>query len=116
MSALLSREQKEQIEKYKVERKKMVEIDANARMEKMKLRLDLSNDQVEKIKKQQNEMREKMKVIHENKSQDMMKKREEMKVLIQKNKENMRSILNEEQYKKMQEMRKSMPRKRRVLS
>ena len=45
-------------------------------------------------------MLEKMKAIHENKSQDMMKKREEMKVLIQKNKENMRSILNEEQYKK----------------
>ena len=61
-------------------------------------------------------MREKMKTIHENKSQDMMKKREEMKILMQKNKENMRSILNEEQYKKMQEMRKSMPRKRRVLS
>ncbi|HMK19481.1 MAG TPA: hypothetical protein VK492_14860 [Chitinophagaceae bacterium] len=113
MSALLS---KEQIEKYKVERKKMAEIDANARMEKMKLRLDLNNDQVEKIKKQNSEMREKMKAIHENESQDMVKKREEMKVLIQKNKENMRSILNEEQMKKMQEMRKSMPRKRRVLS
>ena len=39
-----------------------------------------------------------------------------MKVLIQKNKENMRSILNEEQFKKMKEMRKSMPRKRQVLS
>jgi hypothetical protein len=116
MSALLSKEQKEQIEKYKVERKKMAEIDANARMEKMKLRLDLNNYQVEKIKKQNNEMREKMKAIHENESQDMMKKREEMKVLMQKNKENMRSILNEEQFKKMQEMRKSMPRKRRVLS
>ena len=61
-------------------------------------------------------MREKRKTIQENRSQDMMKKREEMKVLIQKNKENMRSILNEEQFKKMQEMRKSMPRKRRVLS
>src|SRR5580765_3700634 len=52
MSALLNKEQKEQIEKYKVERKKMAEIDANARMEKMKLRLDLNNEQVEKIKKQ----------------------------------------------------------------
>ena len=61
-------------------------------------------------------MHEKMKVIHENKSQDMMKKREEMKTMIQKNKENMRSILNEEQLKKMKEMRKSTPRKRRVIS
>ena len=104
------------MEKMKLDRKKMAEIDANARMEKMKVQLDLNNDQMERIKKQQSEMREKMKAIHENKSQDMMKKREEMKILIQKNKENMRSILNEEQYKKMQEMRRSMPRKRRVLS
>ena len=56
MQNLLSKEQKTQLEKSKVERKKMVEIDANARMEKMKLQLDLSNDQMEKIKKQQTEM------------------------------------------------------------
>ena len=116
MSALLSKEQKAQMEKYKVERKKMAEIDAIARMEKMKLRLDLSNDQMERIKKQRTESLEKMKVIRENRSQDMMRKRVEMKSIMQKRNENMRSILNEEQYKKMQEMRKSMPRKRRVLS
>ena len=116
MSALLSKEQKEQIGKMKVERKKIAEIDANARMEKMKLRLDLGNDQMERMKKQRSETLEKMKVIRENRSQDMMKKRVEMKELIQKRNENMRSILNDEQMKKMQEMRKSMPRKRRVLS
>jgi hypothetical protein len=116
MQNLLSKEQKAQIEKMKLDRKKIAEIDANARIEKMKVQLDLNNDQVENIKKQHSEMLEKMKVIQENKSLDQMKKREEMKVLMQKNKENMRSILNEEQYKKMQEMRKSMPRKRRVLS
>src|SRR6187402_459052 len=116
MSALLSKEQKEQIEKYKVERKKMAEIDANARMEKMKLRLDLNDDQMARIKKKRSETLEKRKAIHENRSQDMTKKRAEMKTLIQKNKENMRSILNEEQMKKMKEMRKPMPRKRRVVS
>ena len=116
MSALLNNEQKAQIEKSKVERKKMADIDANARMEKMKLRLDLNDDQMERIKKQRSETLEKMKVTRENRSQDMMKKGVEMKALIQKRKENMRSILNEEQMKKMQEMRKSMPRKRRVLS
>jgi len=116
MSALLSKEQKEQIEKYKVDRKKMAEIDANARMEKMKLRLDLNDDQMARIKKQRSETLEKRKAINENRSQDMMKKRVEMKTLIQKNKENMRSILTEEQLKKMKEIRKPMPRKRRVLS
>ena len=116
MSALLSKEQKAQIEKSKAERKKMAEIDANARMEKMKLRLDLNDDQMARIKKQRSETLEKRKAIHENRSQDMMKKRVEMKTLIQKNKENMRSILTEEQLKKMKEIRKPMPRKRRVLS
>jgi periplasmic protein CpxP/Spy len=116
MQDLLSKEQKAQIEKMKVERKKIAGIDANARMEKMKLRLDLSNDQMERIKKQRIETLDKMKVIRENRSQDMMKKRVEMKALIQKRNENMKSILNEEQMKKMQEMRKTMPRKRRVVS
>ena len=116
MQHLLSKEQKAQIEKMKLERKKIAEIDANARMEKMKLRLDLSNDQMERIKKQRTETLDKMKVIRENRSQDMMKKRVEMKTLMQKRNENMRSILNDEQLKKMKEMRKPMPRKKRVLS
>ena len=116
MSALLSKDQKAQIEKSKVERKRMAEIDANARMEKMKLRLDLNDDQMARIKKQRSETLEKRKAIHENSSRDVMKKRVEMKTLIQKNKENMRSILTEEQLKKMKEIRKPMPRKRRVLS
>ena len=113
---LLSKEQKEQIEKIKTERKKMAEIDANARMEKMKLLLDLNNEQTEKLKRQRSEMIEKMKDINENNSIDMMKKREEMKLLMEKRSENMKSILTEDQLKKMQELRKQIPRKRRVLS
>ena len=116
MSALLSQEQKAQIEKMKVERKKIAEINGNARMEKMKIHLDLSNDQMEKMKKQRGETLEKMKSIRENKSLDMMKKREEMKTLMQERNENMKSILNEEQMKKMKEIRKTTPRKRRVVS
>jgi hypothetical protein len=57
-----------------------------------------------------------MRSIRENNSMDAMKKREEMKSLMQKRKENMKTILNEDQMKKMQEMRKQMPRKRRVVS
>jgi len=116
MQDLLSKEQKAQIEKMKLERKKIAAIDGNARMEKMKVRLDLSNDQMEKVKKQRMESLEKMKAIRENRSLDMMKKREEMKTLMQKRNENMKSILNEEQMKKMKETRKTTPRKRRVVS
>src|SRR4026208_1967857 len=40
MRGLLTNDQKEQVEKIKLERKKIADIDNNARMEKMKLRLD----------------------------------------------------------------------------
>lgn len=116
MRGLLSKEQKEQIEKMKIDRKKIAEIDANARMEKMKLRLDLNNDQMEKIKKYRGETMEKMRSLKKNKSMDMTKKREEIRTLMNKRKETMKSILTEDQLKKMQELRKQMPRKRRVLS
>ena len=85
-------------------------------MEKMKLHLDLNNEQTEKLKKQRIEMLEKIKGIKENNSMDMMKKREEIKLLMEKRKENMKSILTEEQLKKMQELNKSMHHKRKVLS
>jgi hypothetical protein len=116
MRNLLSKEQKMQMEKLKTDKRKIAGINANARMEKMKLRLDLNDEQVAKLKKQRSEITEKMKGLHENKSMDMMKKREEMKMLMKERKENMRSILTEEQMKKMQEMRKSTHKKRRVLS
>ena len=57
-----------------------------------------------------------MRSIRDNQSLDQMKKREEMKALMQNRKEKMKSILNEDQMNKMQEMRKQMPRKRRVVS
>jgi len=116
MKGLLSKEQKMQIEKMKMDRKKIADINANSRMEKMKLRLDLNNDQMEKIKKQRGETMEKMRSLKENKSIDMLKKKEEMKMLMHKRKETMKSILTEDQLKKIQELRKPMPRKRRVLS
>lgn len=116
MKGLLSKEQNEQLEKTKTEGKKISDMDANARMEKMKLLLELNNEQAEKLKKQRSEMLEKINGIKENNSMDMMKKREEMKLLMEKRNEEMKSILTEDQLKKMQEMRKQMPRKRRVLS
>ena len=113
---LLSKEQRDQMEKMRTEKRTMSESDANARMEKMKSNLGLTNDQVEKLKKQRSETSEKMKAIRENKSLDETRKREEMKGLMNKRKENMRSILTEDQMKKMQEMKKQDHRKRKMPS
>lgn len=116
MQALLSTEQKAQIEKMKLERKQMADINARARMERMKLRLDLSKEQAEKMEKQRTGLMQKMKALHENQALDREKKREQIKELIKKHREEMKSILTEEQQKKIEEMKKHHPRKPGKLS
>jgi hypothetical protein len=105
MEGLLTTEQKTQIEKMKSEHKAMRDVDEKARMEKMKVRLGLSDDQVAKLSKNRTEMEQKIKAIRANKSMDETKKKEEIKELMKANKEKMNSIFTEEQLKKMEEGR-----------
>ena len=116
MRNLLTNEQKDRMEKFKLERKQMTDIDADAKLEKMKLRLDLNKEQFEQLKKQRAETMEKMRSIRENNAMDMMNKRAEIRALMERRRENMKSILTEEQMKKMQELRKPMHKKRRIRS
>jgi hypothetical protein len=109
MENILTAEQKAQVEKMKIEKKAMHEVDAKARLEKMKIHLGLSQEQASKIEKNRKEMAEKMKAIRENKSLNDEKRREEMKELMKKQKENMKSILTEEQLNKMKEGKKHGP-------
>jgi len=109
MQGILTTEQKGQIEKMKAEQKAMQEIDAKARMEKMKLRLGLTDDQVAKMNKNRAEMSEKMKALREDDKMDAGKKKEQMHDLMKKQKEQMKSILTEEQMKKFQEGQKRGP-------
>ena len=109
MQSILTSDQKAQIEKMKAERKAMNEIDAKARMEKMKLRLGLTDEQAAKLKKNRTEMMEKMKALKENDKMDADKKKEQMHDLMKKQKEQMKSILTEEQMKKFQEGHKQGP-------
>jgi hypothetical protein len=109
-------DQKIRMEKMKQERKQMAEIDTRARMEKMKLQLGLSTEQTEKFYRQQKEMQEQMKAFRENKSMDMLQKKEAYKELIEKRKDSMNSIFTEEQKKKMKEMKMRHPQRRGKLS
>jgi Spy/CpxP family protein refolding chaperone len=109
MQAILTPDQKAQIEKMKAEHKAMKEIDAKARMEKMKLHLGLTDEQAAKINKNRTEMAEKMKAIREDDKMDAEKKKEQMHDLMKKQKEQMKSLLTEEQMKKMQEGHKQGP-------
>ena len=109
MQGILTTEQKAQIGKMKAEHKAMQEIDAKARMEKMKIHLGLSDDQVAKMTRDRKEMAEKMKALREDDKMDTEKKKEQMKDLMKKQKDQMKSILTDEQMKKLQEDRKQGP-------
>lgn len=115
LDGILTAEQKGQIEKMKAEHKAMQEVDAKARMEKMKIRLGLTNEQAEKMKKNREEMAEKMKALREDDKMDADKKKEKMKELMKDQKEKMKSILTEEQMKKIQEHKMQRPPKREII-
>jgi hypothetical protein len=106
MQGLLTNDQKAQLEKMKTEGQAMHEADAKARMEKMKIKLGLTDDQVAKLNTSRSDMMGKMKALRENNSLDEGSKREQMKELMKQQKENMKSILTEEQLKKWQEAKK----------
>jgi len=115
MQDLLTPDQKAQLGKMKTERQSMQQVDAKARMEKMKIKLDLTDDQVAKISSNRSEMSKKMKALRENNSLDEESKREQMKELMKQQKENMRSILTEEQMKKLHEDKKEGQRKKEAI-
>jgi Spy/CpxP family protein refolding chaperone len=101
VEALLTTEQKAKMQKMKEDRKSVRKVDQQARMEKMKIRLGLSDDQVAKLSKSRTELDEKMKALRENKSLTDDQRKEQFKELRKKQKENFKSILTEEQLKKL---------------
>lgn len=111
MESILTTDQKAQLQKMKSDRIAMHEVDAKARAEKMKIHLGLTDEQAAKIEKNRIEMSGKMKAIRENKSLSDEKKREEMRELMKNQRENMKSVLTEEQQKKLQEGRRHGPHK-----
>ena len=113
VQSVFTPEQKEQMKKFREEHKAKREANSAERMEKMKARLNLSDDQVAKMKAQRADMSSKFKAIRENKSLNDEQKKEQFKELKKQQKESMKSILTEEQMKKLKERkpRKSSDRK-----
>ena len=106
VQALLTPAQKSQIEKNKQERKaKMAEM-GKARAERMKKELNLTNEQSAKLDASRKKMEEKMNSLRNDKTLTEEQKKEKSKELRIQQKESMKSILTEEQLKKLQESRK----------
>jgi hypothetical protein len=106
MQGLLTGEQKAQLEKMKADHKALREVDAKARTEKMKIKLGLTDDQAAKISRNHSEMAEKLKAIHDNNALDEASKKEQMKEVMKQQKETMKSILTEEQMKKLHDSKR----------
>lgn len=82
MLALLTTEQKEKIAKHKKQAQENSQVQAAARLERMKIKLDLSNDQLAKIKLLQDKTREKITALKNNETIASLEKRELVKQLI----------------------------------
>jgi len=103
MESVFTPEQKAKMEQRKKEGQAKHQDMMKQRAEKMKTQLGLTEEQSVKLEKSRKEMGDKMKAIRENKSLTEEQKREQMRELGKKQKENMKSILTEEQLKKMKE-------------
>jgi len=115
MKAVLTEDQKAQINKMKEDRKSRMMQRDEKRFDMMKERLALTDDQSSKIKSMHSETAEKLKAIHENKSLSIDQKKEQSKELMKQNKEKMKSILSEEQMKKLKDRKDKSKNKHKHL-
>lgn len=103
IEGLLTQDQKEQLKKMKEERKGEMAARGEKRMDMMKEKLALTDEQSAKMKELHSGLSEKMKVIRENKSLEPEQKKEQIQELMKQNKEKMKSILTEDQLKKLKD-------------
>lgn len=99
--SVLTTEQKASMEKMRAGQKERMQQKGRERGERMKKELNLTADQSSKMDASRKAMVEKMKVIREDKSLTDEQKKEKSKELMKQHKESMKSILTEEQLKKM---------------
>lgn len=104
MEALLTPQQKEQIAGRKKKAEENRQVAEAARMERLKLRLNLSDDQVAKIKAGQADLHAQARSIHENDDLLPQQKKEQMKGLMAKRKDVFKSVLTPEQFSRFEEM------------
>ena len=107
MTGLFTPEQKDQIAKNKTAQKEKREVRRAKSLEKMKTKLNLSDDQVAQIKASHEEQQAKVKAVHDNQQLSQAEKKEQLMALRGQHKEAFKKILTEEQLSKMEERRKT---------
>jgi hypothetical protein len=104
MQNLLTPDQKNEMEKWKKHASEEAQVRAAANLERMKIHLNLSDDQAAKIKAQQISLRSQMKSIHENDNLLPYQKKEQMKALIAKRNDAIKSVLTADQLSEFEKM------------
>ena len=113
--SVLTPDQKIEMQKYKDAANAKTKVFGEKRQARMREELNLSDEQLGKIKENRKAMAEKIKTIKEDKSLNDEKRKEEIREAMKGQKEKMKSILTEEQLQKMKENRKERVKKRRVI-
>jgi hypothetical protein len=111
ISSLLTNDQKDQLKKSRKARQLRQSDRRKEGFERMRTRLNLTDDQASRLKQSHSEMAEKMKAIRENQSLTTDQKKEQVKELRKKNQENLKTILSEDQLKRLHEKQVRRPAK-----
>lgn len=101
--ALLTPEQKTEMATHRNRMEENRQVMAAARLERLRLDLRLTDDQVAQIKTGQQNLRNQAQAIHENDNLLPQEKREQMKALMVTRNDNMKTILTPDQYTKFQQ-------------
>ena len=109
MDDILTTEQKAKMETLKAQAKSRHEEMMKDQAERMKKEFNLTEEQSAKLDKQRAEMKEKMEAIRQDKNLSDEQKKEKVKELMKQRKETLKSILTEEQLKKMKEHKPGGP-------
>ena len=109
--SLLTSDQKNKLDQLKQQRQQQHEAMAAKRLDKMKTKLSLSDNQVAQIKSQMQDIHSKMKAIKDDQSLGRLEKKQQLEALKSESKENFKKILTPDQLNKMEELKKERMQK-----
>jgi Spy/CpxP family protein refolding chaperone len=106
LQGILTPDQRAKIAEFKKKRQEDAQVMAAARLERMKINLKLSDQQAATIKSQQQNLHAQMQSIRENDHLMREQKMEQIKALLAKQKDVMKSVLTPEQQSQFESMHK----------
>ena len=105
LQALLTPQQKDELAARRKRMDENRQVMAAARLERLRLQLNLTDDQVARLKTGQQNLRNQAEAIRDNDNLLPQEKREQMKALMTTRNDNFKTILTPDQYTKFQQMR-----------